>query len=240
TVKLIRSTPYEDVEDAMYACRVGTPIVPGPGEHDDPGRNGLVVNDRAPVDMVGPNAAYDRSTRVGPMVPVNAGSVDIAWYEPRDGLAWPARGRRYYCLWPRPGPRQSNGLGAGWERVIIAPDGDRRLRSTRWIPGLATPFTADLFLEANAPPLHPPVPSTGMALSIVKGVPAALAGASADFVGVASFEIQKDQEGAAVLTVTFVDQRSVSHPLPDDEVILELGYVFDGLLAHVQFRIDRV
>lgn len=102
------------------ACTIGSEIVPDPADHDQPGRSGYVLNERAFYDGVGAQKPYDRPARLGQIVPVNrvnpnrpqdAGKqMRVAWYKQNDlGVAWPAKAVEYTCAWP-----------AAPRRIIIA------------------------------------------------------------------------------------------------------------------------
>jgi hypothetical protein len=77
--------------------------------HNDPtGKNGFVYFERAFYDGVGEEKSYDRSTRTGPIIPVNkdtsAGDDDlvVVWYRTNTitGIAWPSLAVRYSAQWP--------------------------------------------------------------------------------------------------------------------------------------------
>lgn len=99
-------------------CTVGVPLTDA--EHDDPaGGNGFVADPRAMVDMGAPTSAYRRSTRGGPIVPVNAsdarpnGALVVAWYKlGAYGIHWPDRASRHICSWPADAPVAEAGPGA--------------------------------------------------------------------------------------------------------------------------------
>lgn len=98
------------------ACTIGSEIVPAPADHDQPGRSGYVLNERAFYDGVGSQKPYDRQARLGQIVPVNRVSssrpqdvgkeMRVAWYKLNDlGVAWPQKAVEYNCAWPA-APRQ--------------------------------------------------------------------------------------------------------------------------------------
>ena len=79
--------------------------------HNQPGRNGYVLNRNAFYDGVGQDAAYDRDARAGDIIPVNkvrpnrlvdAGKdMTIAWYRRNAmGIYWPQRAINYAPDWP--------------------------------------------------------------------------------------------------------------------------------------------
>lgn len=117
------------------SCTVGQAIAPGVGEHDDPeGKNGYVYHENAYYDGSGSDAAYNRATRSGDILPVNAtvGSTAadrqlvVAWYGRGSGgavaaIGWPLRLKQYSCTWP-----------AGAEQIVIA-----RVESADRKPGVA-------------------------------------------------------------------------------------------------------
>lgn len=78
-----------------------------PAHRDYGRRNGFVYNAVSPYDGAGPDRAYDRTTRLGPIIPVNldtqADSDDliVVWYATnRIGVAWANRPVRYSLAWP--------------------------------------------------------------------------------------------------------------------------------------------
>jgi hypothetical protein len=79
--------------------------------HDEAGRTGYVVNERAYYDGVGNAAAYRRDQRSGAIVPVNVyrpGRPDedqrvlaVAWYRLNEfGVYWPSKAVVYHAAWP--------------------------------------------------------------------------------------------------------------------------------------------
>ncbi len=88
---------------------IGEPIVES--FHNQPGRNGYVLNEAAFYDGVGQDAAYDRDARTGHIIAVNkvrpnrlqdAGKdMTIAWYRRNAmGIYWPQRAISYAPDWP--------------------------------------------------------------------------------------------------------------------------------------------
>lgn len=72
---------------------------------DYPGLNGYPFFTNAPYDGAGLNAAYDRSTRKGALLPVNtdteAGNLVVVWYQQnRLGVAWSSLPYQYSLAWP--------------------------------------------------------------------------------------------------------------------------------------------
>jgi hypothetical protein len=86
---------------------IGTALTPA--SHNDPtGKNGFVYFERAFYDGTGEEKSYDRSTRTGPIIPVNkdtAAADDdlvVVWYRTNlvTGIAWPSLAVRYLAQWP--------------------------------------------------------------------------------------------------------------------------------------------
>ncbi len=95
---------------------IGTPIVDA--EHKDlAGRNGFVFHQKSAYDAVGALAAYDRSQRMGSILPVNRINKGMAnpawndddlvviWYSLNHlGVSWAERPVRYIPEWPANAP----------------------------------------------------------------------------------------------------------------------------------------
>ena len=103
----------EDLPDTLppEGSQVGKEIMPS--DHNDPeGKNGYVYYENAYYDGHGPDKAYDRENRTGPIIPVNASPVDdltsdqnmvVVWYETEAaGIGWPVNPVNYNCKWPDP------------------------------------------------------------------------------------------------------------------------------------------
>ncbi|HKL52884.1 MAG TPA: hypothetical protein VJ902_02920, partial [Wenzhouxiangellaceae bacterium] len=110
-VEVVRTLPYTAVPlflDGVEA-EIGQPITDP--FHNEPNRNGFVVNVNAYYDGNGPEAAYNRSSRTGPIIPVNRYSnsrpqdqgraLAVAWYRANSkGVYWPAKAVSYVPRWP--------------------------------------------------------------------------------------------------------------------------------------------
>jgi hypothetical protein len=79
----------------------------GPSHSDPAGKNGYVYFENAFYDGAGDERAYDRASRVGPIIPVNldtASATDdlvVIWYQvSANGIAWPGTPVRYLAHWP--------------------------------------------------------------------------------------------------------------------------------------------
>jgi hypothetical protein len=98
------------------ACAIGQRVT-DPSHNDVTGKNGFVYFSRSYYDGYGPNMAYDRATRTGPIIAVNrigaynqnSGSTGqdvgrdmvVVWYETNlMNIPWPVRPVRYNCQWP--------------------------------------------------------------------------------------------------------------------------------------------
>lgn len=91
---------------------VGTPLMDppsaaDPGHKDYLGKNGFVFFENAYYDGLGPDRAYDRGTRLGPIIPVNLDTqlqdddLVVVWYRlSRLGVAWASVPVRYSVSWP--------------------------------------------------------------------------------------------------------------------------------------------
>jgi hypothetical protein len=86
---------------------IGTPLT-HPSHNDPTGKNGFVYFEKAFYDGVGEEKSYDRSTRTGPIIPVNKDTTAadddlvVAWYRTNTvtGIAWPSLAVRYLAQWP--------------------------------------------------------------------------------------------------------------------------------------------
>ena len=110
-VEIVRTLPYTGVPlfvdgvDAEIGQAINDPF------HNEPNRNGFVVNEKAYYDGNGPDAAHNRAGRSGPIIPVNRYSnaraqeqgreLAVAWYRANArGVFWPAKAVRYNPRWP--------------------------------------------------------------------------------------------------------------------------------------------
>jgi len=110
-VEIVRTLPYTGVPlfvdgvDAEIGQAINDPF------HNEPNRNGFVVNENAYYDGNGPDAAHNRAGRTGPIIPVNRYSnaraqeqgreLAVAWYRANArGVFWPAKAVRYNPRWP--------------------------------------------------------------------------------------------------------------------------------------------
>ena len=115
-IQIVRTLPYDTglsiggqpVFTDAVTCEIGEEILE-PTHEEHGGKNGFVIFDRAYFDGDGADRAYDRTTRLGQIVPVNQVPVDsdgqdlmaVAWYR-KDArtVAWPVKSKRYDCRWP--------------------------------------------------------------------------------------------------------------------------------------------
>jgi hypothetical protein len=90
--------------------------------HRDPtGKNGFVYFEKAFYDGAGDERAYDRSTRLGPIIPVNTHTLQsdddlaVVWYHTNanTGIAWPDDPVRYLAAWPSNSAELVLASGAG-------------------------------------------------------------------------------------------------------------------------------
>ncbi|MDY7095569.1 MAG: hypothetical protein SX243_21545 [Acidobacteriota bacterium] len=113
-VEVVETLPYntnvEAAGTAVFennaACTVGKRIEP-PAAHDEPGRGGYVLFERAFFDASEP---YDRDARLGSIFPVNEVNPNtsdgqdlmaVAWYQGNSrSIYWPSRSVLYDCQWP--------------------------------------------------------------------------------------------------------------------------------------------
>ena len=107
--EVVESVPWNDPAHLLdnQPAVIGQPLG-HPGHNDPTGRNGFVFFERSFYDGVGTERAHQRSTRMGPIFPVNRDTVAVdddlvvVWFRTsaRSGVAWPDRPVRYLAGWP--------------------------------------------------------------------------------------------------------------------------------------------
>ncbi len=112
---------------------IGTPVT-NANHFEYDGRNGYVFFDRSFHDGAGPDRAYDRDTRLGPIIAVNRPETHtppelqplvVVWYQTnRLGVAWGGRTVGYALRWPANAPSIviASGLGSGPLDPELYPD----------------------------------------------------------------------------------------------------------------------
>ena len=117
-IRVFASYDYRD--GAVTKNQVGTPYVgtvvdPTKYGHffDASGRNGYIVNAATgPYDGYGPDAAYNATTRLGNIVPVNTGALTVIWsLRTPEGVSLPNISTTLNCQWPPSavvGPQPAN------------------------------------------------------------------------------------------------------------------------------------
>ncbi len=102
-----------DEETTAIGREITSPLDQGVPFHQDPeGRNGYVFYEKSYYDGHGEERAYDRETRLGPIIPVNETSPQtdtdrqmvVVWYATGTaaGIGWPIKPVRYLCQWSDP------------------------------------------------------------------------------------------------------------------------------------------
>ncbi|MCB1559606.1 MAG: hypothetical protein KDI75_00650, partial [Xanthomonadales bacterium] len=110
-LEVVRSLPYNSVPLFVdnVPVEIGQPI--SDAFHNEAGLTGYVINEASYYDGAGTDAAYQRSTRSGAIIPVNRYSdaraqeqgheLAVAWYHrKRKGVYWPEKAVRYDPHWP--------------------------------------------------------------------------------------------------------------------------------------------
>ena len=110
-LEVVRSLPYNSVPLFVdnVSVEIGQPITDA--FHNEAGLTGYVINEVSYYDGAGTDAAYQRSTRSGAIIPVNRYSdsraqeqgheLAVAWYHrKRKGVYWPEKAVRYDPHWP--------------------------------------------------------------------------------------------------------------------------------------------
>lgn len=111
--EVVRTVTYTDshAKLASYDWTIGTEVTEsGHREYND--KNGYVLLEKAAYDAAGADRAYDRGTRLGPILPVNVEKpgnnstinpdpLVVVWYRTnRIGVAWASVPARYSLKWP--------------------------------------------------------------------------------------------------------------------------------------------
>ena len=93
------------------SCVIGSKIENDKIHKDPENKTGYLYNNGGVYDGVGPDKAYDRTTRSGVIIPVNESSAGdlnplvVVWYETGNfGIGWPTTPKRYEAAWPSPNP----------------------------------------------------------------------------------------------------------------------------------------
>lgn len=122
--EVIRTVKWDDyhAKPTEASCVIGQELTdPNHAEYDE--KNGYVLFEKAAYDGYGTDKAYDRGTRLGPILPVNlknpGGNTNanpedlvVVWYRTnRIGVAWASVPVRYSPRWPNTNEE---------ERIIIA------------------------------------------------------------------------------------------------------------------------
>ncbi|MBL9129380.1 MAG: hypothetical protein JNL97_17140, partial [Verrucomicrobiales bacterium] len=103
---VVRTIPWNDPAFLVtnVAWTVGLPVT-NALHQDYPGLNGYVLSTNAYFDGAGTNAAYQLSTRRGPILPVNSNERGenflVVWYQQdRIGTSWASLPYQYAVRWP--------------------------------------------------------------------------------------------------------------------------------------------
>ncbi len=131
---VVRTITWDDARFlATTNWLVGTPLQ-HPAHFDYGGRNGYVYFAKSFYDGVGPDRAYDRSSRNGAIIPVNKptpvtlgenNDLVVVWYSlNRLGVAWSGVPVRYSLSWPADAPKIiiASGLGSGPLDPLLYPE----------------------------------------------------------------------------------------------------------------------
>ncbi|MBX3745560.1 MAG: hypothetical protein KF833_09655 [Verrucomicrobiae bacterium] len=104
--RVVRSALWNDpgLLVTHVAWSIGSPVT-NALHNDYPGLNGFILFTNAPYDGFGSQAAYDRATRTGPILPVNThtegGNLVVVWYRQNPlGVAWSSLPYQYALNWP--------------------------------------------------------------------------------------------------------------------------------------------
>ncbi|MBB5207151.1 hypothetical protein [Chiayiivirga flava] len=135
-VEIVRTVPYAAAPLFVdnVAVEIGKKIVDP--HHNEPNRTGFVVNALAYYDGSGTDAAYNRTSRTGAIIPVNRYSnaraaeqgreLVVAWYHDKArGVYWPEKSVRYVPHWPYDPDRiviasEQGGEGLGQQPLLPA------------------------------------------------------------------------------------------------------------------------
>src|SRR4029453_10076148 len=107
-VQVVRAVNWNDATylQSGVQATVGTQVTDPRGITTN--KSGFVIFPNTPIDSVGPNAAYARSTQTGPIIPVNVplAGVDsnlvVAFYAPNPtpAVLWPEKPGPFDIAWP--------------------------------------------------------------------------------------------------------------------------------------------
>ncbi len=154
--EVVRTVAYANAPEfeANVPAEIGKTLVEA--SHDEPGRTGYVLNERAFYDGAGDNPAYNRSARTGQIIPVNvlnpvrqqdAGKeLVVAWYRRNSRqVFWPEKPVQYDAFWP-----------LNPERIIIASqEGGEVLGQAPLDPQVYTNLTLYRQPDVNLPGFNP-------------------------------------------------------------------------------------
>lgn len=147
--QVVRTVAWNDplaFRDGQPAT-VGTPVDDprGPVVATNSPKSGWVVNALAPHDGAGADAAYNRATQTGPIIPVNKDTASasddlvVAFYKlnPITGSLWPDLSARFNIAWPVAAPKLvvANPLGSGPLPPAQFPDKRIYVQSSTNLPG---------------------------------------------------------------------------------------------------------
>jgi uncharacterized membrane protein len=137
--EVVRTVPYNDSLAALgrLSALIGFEVT-WPGHQEHGGKNGYVLFPMAAIDASGSDAAYNRGSRQGSILPVNQEKpgnlahlnpdpLVVVWYRTnRVGVAWASVPVQYSLNWPAPG---------AVDKIVIASQlGSGELSSARY-PG---------------------------------------------------------------------------------------------------------
>lgn len=135
-VKVVRSDYWSDQVGSLQPAIIGEALTDVGHDVAAVGHNGYVLTDLAPVN----GNAYDRTTRSGPIFPVNKvypkvgrwakspdgrldpGALAVAWYRVQDGLRWPYKAVSYNPTWSSSSDRIVIAGRLGSESLLTSQD----------------------------------------------------------------------------------------------------------------------
>ncbi len=155
-VEVVRSLAYDNIPQFVdnVPVEIGRKIVDS--YHTEPNRTGFVVNENAYYDGHGADAAYNRVSRTGAIIPVNRYSsgrvldqgreLVVAWYRAKGkGVYWPDKAVRYAPHWP-----------IDPDRIIVASEqGSEMLGQTRLEPARFPSLTLYIQNDPALPGYNP-------------------------------------------------------------------------------------
>ncbi|MBI5384242.1 MAG: proprotein convertase P-domain-containing protein [Verrucomicrobia bacterium] len=126
--EVVRTVPWDDSHAGITTVNwtIGDEVIDS-AHADYGGKNGYVLWEISPYDGSGPDRAYSRAARLGPILPVNnqQDPLLVVWYRTnRIGVAWASVPIQYSLTWPTNAPHLviASTLGSGELNTVDYPE----------------------------------------------------------------------------------------------------------------------